>query len=366
MSTRGRNAVNIDTVADSVETQTKTDVQLRDSAKRVSDDFNEQFLSSGLDLGSPDTSTMSLSSITSIVGSRTSDPSASSASRPPISIDVSRPVRSFCGPLHPSSFTTDASVYRARLRLSTAQSDAGISSHNSELLNCTLELLSCKILSTKADNDITGFDARNVALENDIQMGTEIGRSAEDTGITRGSETSTVHSAEQIPSGFPASCYAESQDLVCDNSVPISQLPPPDLRDDFREPECQDTRHPGNQADDMQDPLHPTREPPQTDLPNRRTSSASHAGSISYEIETDATETPRDTSCFGNSTNQVCGAGGGSADVSTVVPQSRKSSISIVTTECLNLLNGGRLTTLAWNILLGNRLSRRRVAQGIG
>jgi hypothetical protein len=128
----------IDTVADSVETQTKTDVQLRDSAKRVSDDFNEQFLSSGtltrtaksagLDLGSPDTSTMSLSSITSIVGSRTSDPSASSPSRPPISIDVSRPVRSFCGPPHPSSFTTDAPVYRARLQLSTAQSDVGISS----------------------------------------------------------------------------------------------------------------------------------------------------------------------------------------------------------------------------------------------
>jgi hypothetical protein len=253
---------------------------------------------------------------------------------------------------------------------------------NSELLNYKLELLSCKILSTKADNDITGFDARNMALENDIQMGTEIGRSTEDTGITRGSETSTVHSAEQIPSGFPASCYAESQDLVCDNSVPNSQLPPPDLRDDFREPECQDTRHPGNQADDVQDPLHPTHGPPQTDLPNRRTSSASHAGSISYEIETNAvvaTEIPRDTSCFGNSTDQVCGAGGGSADVSTVVPQSRKSSISIVTTECLNLLNGGRLTTVINSVrqLLCiqagmehspwcNRLSRRRVAQGIG
>ncbi|KAJ7662793.1 hypothetical protein DFH06DRAFT_1129010 [Mycena polygramma] len=61
-----------------------------------------------------------------------SSPSASSASsdpphRRPIHIDVTQPVRSFSGPLHPSSFSSDAPTYTAYLHLGTAQSDAGIS-----------------------------------------------------------------------------------------------------------------------------------------------------------------------------------------------------------------------------------------------
>ncbi|KAJ7631673.1 hypothetical protein DFH06DRAFT_1140469 [Mycena polygramma] len=49
------------------------------------------------------------------------------ARRRPLRIDISQPVRSFSGPLHPETFMPDAPTYSAQLRLSTAESDADLS-----------------------------------------------------------------------------------------------------------------------------------------------------------------------------------------------------------------------------------------------
>ncbi|KAJ7663704.1 hypothetical protein DFH06DRAFT_1128091 [Mycena polygramma] len=75
----------------------------------------------------PSPSSRSSPSVTPAASSYTAKGS-DSPHRRPISIDVSQPVRSFSGPLHPASFTPDAPTYTAYLHLSTVQSGAGISS----------------------------------------------------------------------------------------------------------------------------------------------------------------------------------------------------------------------------------------------